>query len=264
MNIFVRELIAYRKNLIIWSVSLVALLVSSMAKFTTLSAGGADAAKLFEQFPPAIRALFGMSGLDITTLIGYFGVLFLYVAIMMAIQAGLLGADILAKEEQDKTTEFLYVKPRSRGQIFIAKFAAALCLVALLNIVTFVSSVLLIKQYDGTPDNISILTLFHAAYLILQLLFLGVGMLFAAGRWSNHASKFITVAVFVSYLLYVVASMQPALRTICGISPLVQFEATNIIADQSLNLPAAITYVVVGVACFVLAYQLHLRRDVQI
>jgi ABC-2 type transport system permease protein len=140
MNVFWRELRTYRKSVLLWSAGIVLLLVASMAKFNTLTAGGMDVNQLLDQFPATVQAVFGMNGLDITTIVGYFGVLYLYVAVMLAIQAGMMGADMIDKEEQDKTTEFLYVKPRSRARILTAKLCAALVVLVVLNIVTFATS----------------------------------------------------------------------------------------------------------------------------
>ena len=263
MNVFLHELKSYRKNLIIWSAGIVLLLVASMAKFTALSSGGADAAKLLEQFPATVQAIFGMSGLDITTVVGYFGILFLYIAIMLAIHAGLLGADIIAKEEQDRTTEFLYVKPRSRGRVLTAKLLAALSLIVMVNLVTFIVSLLLAKQYGGTTSALHELALFQVAYFILQLLFMAIGFVVAASRWSRFAGKIVATAVFVSYLLYVVATIQPALRSVSSLSPLVRFEAASIISTKSLSLAWLAVYSAIAIACIVLAYRLQRHRDLQ-
>lgn len=264
MNVFLHELKSYRKNLIIWSACIVLLLVASMAKFTALSSGGPDAAKLLEQFPATVQAIFGMSGLDITTVVGYFGILYLYIAILLAIHAGLLGADIVAKEEQDKTTEFLYIKPLSRSRVLTAKLLAALSLIITLNLITFAASFLLAKQYGGTVSTLREIALFQAAYFILQLLFMAIGMAVAASRWSRHASKVIAATVFVSYLLYIVATMQPAIRTVCGVSPLVHFEAATIITTKSLSFTWLVVYGVVAISCVVLGYQLLRRRDLRV
>ena len=40
---------------------------------------------------------------------------------MATVHAAMLGADIISKEERDKTAEFLFVKPISRNKIIISK-----------------------------------------------------------------------------------------------------------------------------------------------
>ena len=70
MNVFWRELRTYRKSVLLWSAGIVLLLVASMAKFNTLTAGGMDVNQLLDQFPATVQAVFGMNGLDITTILG--------------------------------------------------------------------------------------------------------------------------------------------------------------------------------------------------
>ncbi len=263
MNVFWHELRAYRKATIIWAAGIVLLLAASMAKFTTLTSGGIDIEKMLAGFPPTIMAIFGLNGLNVTTVAGYFGILFLYVAIMLAIHAGLLGADIIAKEEQDKAAEFLYVKPRSRRRIVTGKLLAAFTLIVLLNVVTFAASCGLATRYVALPTVLRELACFNVAYVVIQVLFMAVGMVAAASRWSTYAGRVVASLVMVTYLLYVVATMQPALGGIGHISPLVQFKPSTIIDTGMLPLGWVVGDTLLGVVCIMLAYLLYCRRDLR-
>ena len=61
--------------------------------------------------------LLGFSDLDLSKVSGYYGMLFIYLLLMATIHAAMLGATIIAKEERDKTSEFLFVKPVSRSKV---------------------------------------------------------------------------------------------------------------------------------------------------
>ncbi|NTU90079.1 MAG: ABC transporter permease subunit, partial [Actinobacteria bacterium] len=171
MNIFIRELKAHSRSLLIWSLSMVALVAAGMMKFSALSTDTQALEALMKQFPASIQAVFGMTGLDLATVSGYYGILYLYLALLLAIHAGLLGEELFTKEEREKTTEFLYVRPVSRAGAITAKLCAGLCVVALLNIVTMVSSY---GSIAGFVDPVSVreeLLLFMAALAIIQLVF---------------------------------------------------------------------------------------------
>ena len=263
MNMFWHELRAYRKGTIIWAVSIILLLVTSMAKFTTLTSGGVDAKKLLAGFPPAVQAIFGLNGLDITTVVGYFGILYLYVTIILSIHAGLLGADIVAKEEQEKTAEFLYVKPRSRHYILTTKLLVALTLVVLMNVVTFATSCALASRYVMLQTVIHELLLFSGAYLVLQLLFMAIGMMVAASAWLKYAGKIVAVLVVAMYFVSVAVSVQPSLSGVGKLSPLVQFEASKTIATGSWPIGWAVGDLMLTAGCIVGAYLFYRRRDLK-
>ena len=94
--------------------------ISGMFKFTaytSATATGPSINDLLKTMPTSIKALFGFASFDMSTMSGYLALLFIYVELVAAIHASLLGAGIIAKEESDKTTEYLMVKPVSRTAI---------------------------------------------------------------------------------------------------------------------------------------------------
>jgi ABC-2 type transport system permease protein len=151
MDIFIRELRANRKALIIWCASMVVGILAGMAKYTAYSSGGASS-QAIKDLPQSMKALMGMGSLDVTTMSGFFALLFIYILVAAAIHAALLGSGIIAKEERDKTVEFLIVKPVSRSAVVTFKFMAALVNIVILNIVTLVSSLALVSAYNKEND----------------------------------------------------------------------------------------------------------------
>ena len=83
--------------------------------------------ELMSQFPRSIQVITGISGFDLGTVSGYFGVMFLYIALLGTIHALLLGSNIIAKEERDKTSEFLFTKPISRSRVINGKIVSRVC-----------------------------------------------------------------------------------------------------------------------------------------
>ena len=52
-----------------------------------------------------------MRAFNMTTLSGFYGIMFIYFGLMGAIAAAMWGSDIISKEERDKTVEFSLVLP---------------------------------------------------------------------------------------------------------------------------------------------------------
>ena len=145
MNIVMRELKATRKSLLLWSVGILALIVGGMSKYGGLENSGQSMNDLLTSIPKSLQAILGIGTLDISTAIGYFAILYSYLLLMMSIHASMLGANIISKEERDKTVEFLLAKPVSRRKIMISKWMAAFINICILNMVTFIFHLLCLR-----------------------------------------------------------------------------------------------------------------------
>ena len=67
-----------------------------------------------------------MNGIDLATVLGYFGLVFLFVQLCLAIQAANYGFALVSVEEREWTADFLLAKPVGRSQIMTSKLLAAL------------------------------------------------------------------------------------------------------------------------------------------
>ena len=110
MNIFIVEMKAHRKGLIIWAFGILFMVAAGMGKYVALSSSGQSMNDLFAQMPKSMQAIMGIGTFDLSKASGYYGMLFLYLVLMATVHAAMLGADIISKEERDKTAEFLLVK----------------------------------------------------------------------------------------------------------------------------------------------------------
>ena len=133
MNIFFRELKANLKSLLIWSAILVLLIIISAAKYSAF-AGDPSMLAILDTMPKAMMDAFSMRSFNLTTLIGFYGLMFIFFGLMGAMAASMWGSDIISKEERNKTVEFSLVLPVSRSRVITFKALAALvnCIVYVL------------------------------------------------------------------------------------------------------------------------------------
>jgi len=263
MNVFWREMKSNRKSLIGWSVGMFFLVVSGMAKFEGYSStGSSNITGLVDKFPKAMLAIFGMTGLDLTTLVGYFGVLYLYVILMAAIHAGMLGANIIAKEERDHTSEFLYVKPVSRNRVLTEKLLAGFVNLLILLGATAASSIWIVgfynKNYDLTP---TVLTLIAGVFMF-QLLSFVFGAFFAGiSKNPKLPAVAVTTVIMMSYLVSVVVDLDARFDFLRNLTPFQYFGAPKIIADGGLDPIFLGVALVVSILLIVSTYVFYGRRD---
>jgi len=265
MNIFFRELKAHRKSLIIWSMVMFFMIVSSIGKFTAYAATGQSMNKILSQIPSSIKAVLGMGGFDLTKISGFYGMLYLYLLLLATVHASLLGANIIAKEERDKTTEFLLVKPVSRRKIITAKLLAALFNIAVFNIVTLVFSITLLGKYANGEDITSEICILMVGMFILQMMFLVIGTAAAAvSRRPKSAASVATTILLVTFIISSVININSNLESLKYITPFEYFKAEKLLNGGGFEpIFLILSFVIIALLVFV-TYASYKKRDLNV
>lgn len=265
MNVFFHELRMRLKGQFGWALAMIVFMVLSVAKFSTLSQDAGASQNLLKQFPATVQAIFGMTGLDLSTLSGYFGVLFIYILVILAIHAGMLGAGVLADEERDKTTEFLFVKPRRRAGIITAKLLAGLVYVAVQWGVVAASTLVALTQLGNTTSFMQDFWWFMLALTVVQVTVYFLGS-FAASLTQNTRlpNRLVAIFVFASYLIFALVKLAPSVDVLKYVSVFCYFDAVDIIARGSLQVGYIVVCAVVSVVALVGTYVFYKRRDLNV
>ncbi|RTR29101.1 ABC transporter permease [Robertmurraya yapensis] len=262
MNIYLKELKSHRKSIIFWSIGVFLMVVSGMTKYDAYSTSGQSMTELLEDLPKSLRAVFGFSDFDLTKASGFYGMLFLYLLLMATIHAAMLGATIIAKEERDKTSEFLFVKPVSRNKIITAKLLAAFTNLVIFNLATFVSSIVILGRYsDGEAVNGEIAILM-AAMFFMQVLFMVIGSALAAiKKRPKSAASLATGILLLTYILSVVIDLNEDIEGLKYLTPFKYFEAKNVMYGGGFEAVFVILSVVLIVGLSIVTYVFFRRRD---
>lgn len=264
MNILFRELKANRKALIIWSVCMFLLVLSGMSKYTAYSGGGASS-EIFDKMPHTLKALLGIGSLDVTSMKGFFAFLFPYIEITAAIHAVLLGNSIIVKEERDKTTEFIIVKPVSRFTIITQKLIAAFLNIVILNIITLISCIAGVSSFNKGPDITGEILVFDLNLLIVQMIFLFLGALLAASFRKPKGSGSIAVSILLAgYVIAKVTDINDKLAALNILSPFKYFDLVDIANGNGLNAIIVILTLLLSAGFITGTYYYYLRRDLNI
>lgn len=264
MNIFFRELKANRKALIIWCLSMFLLVISGMGKYTAYSSSGLNS-DVFNDMPFTMKAILGIGSFDVTKMVGYFAMLFLYLEIAAAIHAALLGTGIIAKEERDKTTEFLMVKPVSRYLIITSKLLAALFNIIMLNVVTLISCVVMVSAYNKGEDITGEIVMFMLSMFIVQLIFFSLGTAMAAILNKSKAAGSITIGILLcGYIISRITELTDKLNFLNVFSPFKYFSYSKIADGNGLNGIIVIIAILMIAIFFVSTYYFYSKRDLRI
>ncbi|WP_071461472.1 ABC transporter permease subunit [Bacillus massilinigeriensis] len=261
MNIVRRESKANAKSLILWSVGSVIMVATGMAKYAGMAGSGDSMNKLVASMPKSLQAIMGTASFDLSKASGYYGLLFLYLLVMGTIHAAMLGAGIIAKEERDKTAEFLFAKPVSRTKALSEKLLAAVGNLLIFNAVTLLSSIAFIRMYGNGERFEETIVLLMAALLFGQLLFLSLGAFIAAILKRPSAAGACAAGMLLfTFLLSIAVNMKEELHLLRYLTPFQYFEASKIM-DAGLDPVFISLSLFLTVGFTTLAYYFYNRKD---
>lgn len=265
MNVFMREMKANRKGLIIWCVGVFSMVTSGMVKYAGFSASGQSINDLLAQMPQSLRAIMGVGTFDLTTATGYFGVLFIYLAMMAAVHATMLGATIISKEERDKTSEFLFVRPITRSQIITSKLLASIVNLLIFNFVTLVSSILMVQKYGQGEAIVSDITRLMLGMLFLQLIFLFIGTAIASiSKHPKTAPSLATGILLLTLMLSIAIDINSRMEFLKFLTPFKYFDAKNLLSAQGFDPVYVILSIIMIIVLFKATYVFYQKRDLNV
>ncbi|SFR72952.1 ABC transporter permease subunit [Anaeromicropila populeti] len=235
MNILKRELKANLKVFIFWIIGLFVLLFAGMTKFSGMGqvAGGADVNAVMSKFPKVVLAVFGMVGVDVASLPGYYAILAYYVLICAVIYGIQLGVNAAVKEINDKTYEFIFTKPCSRSYVLGIKIAASWFNLILFIIFEFVFSLLAVAFLDTGEQINQVIFLYAVSILLVSSLFFSLAVFLSIVIKEVEKGMLYTNLIFLSaFVMAIVYDMLENGRVIKVITPFKYFEAKDLVKSR--------------------------------
>lgn len=262
-NIYLHELQTRIKSVITWSLSVIAIIFVFFSLFPSFSEEAQLINDMMSQFPPELLAAFGMTGLDLGAVLGFFGFLFLFVQICLAIQASNYGVGLVSIEESELTADFLLTKPVSRSQIMTSKLLAALTSMALTTLVVWVSSFIAIGIFKGDGDyDIGTLVLLLLSLFIFQWVFFGLGLLISLlVKRVRNITPYALGLGFGMYALSAFSGIQGDVKLEL-ITPFKHFDPNYIIQNNGYDMPLVLISVVAIIVSVAVSYWRYIRRDI--
>lgn len=250
---FKREMKINFRSFVMWSFILIMLFLVVFLVYPSLIKG--ENMKMISEmmniFPEDILKTFNMDIASIDTAFGWFkSEGFVFVLLITGVYSGLLGANILLKEEDDKTIEYLNSLPITRKHIVIIKYFCGLVYIFLiiltLGIFNYVG-LTLSGDFDRKLFALLSITPLFSSFVIFSLcMFLST---FA------HKSKKITSLslgiVFVSYFINVISELSDDLFYLRYFSVFTLADIRNVIIGGVINPWMVIISVMLTVVLFI-------------
>jgi len=264
LNIVLRELKANLKSLLIWCGVMILLVFIGAAKFSAFY-GDPTMLTMLDAMPKAMIDAFSLRAFNLTTLVGYQGILFVYFALMGGIAAALWASDSISKEERDKTVEFSLVLPVSRSRVITAKIVAVVIDCIIFVAVTWVSSIIAAQQFKPDAVFSKYLTLQMIAMFVIELIFLAMGLLLGcAMKQYKRAGSLGIAIILVAYFFSIVTGMQKSLDFLKYFTPFKYFDPVALLKNGTLDGGYLLLSAAIIVVCVAAAYWSYNRRDLYI
>jgi ABC-2 type transport system permease protein len=215
--------------------------------------------------PPAVIDAMSLTSFNLTTVTGFYGLMFLYFGLLGAIAAAMWGSDIISKEERDKTVEFSLVLPVSRNKVITAKGLAALVNCVVFVLVTWAVSVVIAQSYSPDQAFYSYLILEMEAMFIIELIFLAVGLLLGCAMKQYKRSASTAVAIILAaYFMSIISGLKSNLDFLKYFTPFKYFDASALLHNGKMGGIYLLLSGLIILVCVVAAYFTYNRRDLYI
>ncbi|MBU0486654.1 MAG: ABC transporter permease subunit [Bacteroidetes bacterium] len=263
MNIYMHEFKTNLKSVITWSVAIAILILVFMSMFAALAKDAELLNKTMAQFPQELLVAFGLNGMDLSTVLGFFSFIFLFCQLCLAIQAANYGFSLVSIEERDLTADFLLTKPIERTRILTSKLLSALTGLAITNLVVWISSFVFINMFRGerTYETKPLLLLLLSIFLF-QLVFLTVGILISLlVKRVRSVTPYSMALAFGMYVLNAFGGMLGDVKLEL-ITPFKHFDPTYIIQNAAYDVPKVLISVAFIVISTAGSYILYQKRNI--
>ena len=228
---FKRELKLNFKSFLIWTLILIVMFLAVYLVYPyIMTSENVDMInEMMKVFPPEVLKAFNMDISEIDSAYGWLKTEgFIFILLITGIFSGILGSNIVLKEESDKTIEYLHNLPVTRTKIITSKILCALTyIISMVLIVGIFNYIGLSISGDFNQKQyllLSISPLFTALVIFSICLFLST--------FNHKTKKTIGISlgiVFASYFLQIISELSKEVEFLKYITPFNAIKGASII-----------------------------------
>lgn len=260
MTIAKHELKQGKTSFLIWTAAIGFLLMVCVFLFPEMKGQMESISDTFASMG-SFTAAFGMDRLNFGTLIGFYAIeCGNILGLGGAFYAVLCAVGILAKEEKDKTAEFLLVHPVSRIRIITEKLIAVFIQITALNLIIYAVSVGSMTMI-GEEIPWKEVNLLHLAYYLLQIELSGICFGISAFLRKGSMGVGLGIATMM-YFLNLIANITESAEFLKYITPFGYCEGADIVSNGKLDGTMVTIGIVMGIIGITVAYLHYTRKDI--
>ena len=249
-----RELKVNFKSFLIWTlVTLVIFLIVFLIYPSIVSSNNLESIdEMMKIFPEEVLKAFNM---DIASMSSAFGWLktegFIFILLIIAAYSGILGSNILLKEENDKTIEYLNSVPVSRNKILFSKIIVGVIYIFLMTLIIGVFNFICL-DLSGDFDKKAYILLSTTPLLSSIVTF---SLCLFISTFTHKTKKTIGISlgiVFASYIFNIISEMADSTEFLKYFSTFTLADIRNVLIDVKINPIMILLSIILTATLFIL------------
>lgn len=258
-----RELKVNLKSFLIWIIILMSIfgIVFIMYPSIMNSENIKDMEELIKVFPEEMLKMFNM---DITSLSSAFGWLktegFVLILLITGMYSSILGSNILLKEENDRTIEYLYAKPISRNKIITSKILVGIFYIILMILFILLFNLVGLSLIEKIDLKLFLLLSISPILICIPIFFISMFI----SCFFNKTKKVLGVSigiVFISYFLMILSNLNDKSEFFKYFSIYSLGDPRNIILNNNIPILNIIICVFVSLIFIFGIYKIYNRKE---
>ncbi len=266
MNLIQKELRNNFKSVLSW-ITIISFLIVVILLLHPIAVEKMDMmSEMIEQLPKELlRALNISNETTFNNILHFFFYELQFILVASSIFAGNLGANIIAKEENDKTIQFIYSKPISRSDILLAKLCVTLTYLLLFNIIIFgVTSITMSIVSTQTIDYLLLLNIF-SSQLMIQITFSLIGMLVATSlNKPKSASSITSSVIIISFMFGIISRISDKIANLSYISPINYLSNDTFLEVGHMDYKYIIIMAIISISSIIISLLKYVKKDYKI
>lgn len=258
-----RELKINLKSFIIWTLVLLLLFLIVYLMYPSIIAS--DSIKMMDEmmkmFPHEMLKAFNM---DIASMDSAFGWLktegFVFILLIVGVYASILGSNILLKEENDKTIEYLNMLPIKRRNILFDKIICAITYIFLMVVIIGIFNYIGL-EISGDFNRkqyilLSLTPLLSAIPLFSITLFIST--------FTHKTKKTLGISLgisIISYFLQLLSEMNEVTKFFKYFTPYTLSDIRNVIVNISINPIMIIISIIITILFIILSFIRYEKKE---
>lgn len=262
-NIYTHEVRLKMRSVLIWSLSIAALIFFFFSVFQSFAGQAELTNRLMEKFPEELKIAFGLNHMDMSTVLGFFSLVYGFTMLCAAIQAGNYGFGLVSIEESELTADFLLTKPVSRVRILTSKLLAALTAMLITNLTISLAAVaaISINKGDRTYDPTTLALLLVGLFLF-QIFFLCMGLVISlVVKRIHNVTPYSLGLAFGAYVLNAFSGIFGDVK-LEYITPFKHYDPFYILEHKAFDGRLLILNICISIIAVAVSYWLYTHRDI--
>ncbi len=267
MNIFNYEFKRLLKQTFFWTFGISAMIILSMVIFSEFMEEG-----LMKDLTPMLEGpllsnmmqAFGIDPAQLSNILGFYVTRnSAFTMLMGSIFAIMASSSIIAREESDKTAEFLLTRPVTRIRIMSEKLLAFHTHLFLLNLIVSVIGFTCLEIFKTSSYDLTAFLIICFYTYLLMLLFSSFGLLYSVLASRGRVFWGVLIGIVIgTYFLEIFSNITESFQFIGYFSPFTYVDTGVLAPDYRLEFLRVLFFAGIALILTAFSFRIYRRKDI--